>query len=93
MIDQLIEERHNISYITAENGKITEASAFLLFNNVLKCHCLSLSLTSDQDSLFISRILKNFCKIFGIQVSLSTAFQPKTYRQNAIVNQEIKKHL
>ena len=88
----MTKERQYIPCTTDENGTTTEATAYLLLNNIWKFHGLPLSLTSDQDSQFISRIWRNLCKIHGVRANLSTSFDSELEGQSEIANQEIKRH-
>ena len=78
VINWLIKERHYILCTIDKNSTTAEVTAYYLPKNVWKLHRVLLSLISDQGPQFISRVLKNFYKILGIKVHLSTTFHPKT---------------
>lgn len=92
IIDCLLKNRYYIPYTIDKNGTITKSIAQLLAENVWKLYHLLWSLTLDRDPQFISGVWKNFYKILGIFVNLSTIFHSKTDKQSEIINHEIKKY-
>ena len=51
------------------------------------------SIVSDRGPQFVSQFWKEFCRILGIQLKLSTAFHPQTDGQTEIMNQYMDQRL
>jgi transposase InsO family protein len=51
------------------------------------------SIVSDRGPQFVSYFWKEFCRILGIKLKLSTAFHPQTDGQTEIINQYIDQRL
>jgi transposase InsO family protein len=54
---------------------------------------LSESIISDRGPQFVSYFWKEFCRILGIKLKLSTAYHPQTDGQTEIINQYIDQRL
>jgi transposase InsO family protein len=51
------------------------------------------SIVSDRGPQFVSHFWKEFCRILGIKLKLSTAYHPQTDGQTEIINQYIDQRL
>ena len=51
------------------------------------------TIVSDRGPQFISEFWKEFCRILGIQLKLSTAFHPQTDGQTEVINQYLDQRL
>ena len=67
--------------------------ARVLFDTVVKLHCLPRSMISDRDKLFMSHVWKEIFKLFGVNLKFSTAYHPQTDGQTERVNQCLEIYL
>ena len=93
VIDRLSKKRHYIPYTEDNNGTSAEATAELFFWYVCCYHGLPISLPSDRDPQFASKIWDLLCKLLGIKAKLSTAWHPETDGQSKIANQKMERYL
>ena len=67
--------------------------ATLFISHIYRYYGPPESIVSDRGPQFISQFWKEFCRILGIQLKLSTAFHPQTDGQTEIMNQYLDQRL
>lgn len=70
---------------------ITVARVFM--DHIHKLHGLPQEIVSDRYKIFISQFWKEMMRILGIQLNLSTAYQPQTDGQSEKLNQTLEMYL
>ena len=93
IIDWLSKERHYIPCSEEDERTSAEAIAELFLQDVWSKHGLPISMTSDCEPQFVSKMWDSLCKLLGIIAKLSTAFHPETNGQSENANQEAEWHL
>ena len=54
----------------------------LYMDNIVRLHGTLVSIVSDRDARFTSKVWKEFQEAMGTELKFSTAFHPKTYGQS-----------
>jgi transposase InsO family protein len=90
IVDRFSKMRH---YIPCKKTIDAKQLARLFIVNVWRYHGLPNSIVSDRGAQFISAFWKEFCRILGIKVKLSTAYHPETDGQSENANKELEVHL
>ncbi|XP_073153938.1 uncharacterized protein [Henckelia pumila] len=67
-----------------------EKLAMLYMDNIVQLHGVPVSILSDRDPRFVSRIWKSFQQAMGIKVTLSTTYHPQTDGQTERTIQTLK---
>ena len=70
-----------------------EDMARMFITNVYRHKGAPETIVSDRGPQFISKFWKEFCRILGIQLKLSTAYHPQTDGQTEIMNQYMDQRL
>ena len=58
----------------------------LLYDRIYPLHGLPLQIISDRGTQFAAEIFQEWCKLLGIESSMSTAFHPQTDGQTERMN-------
>ena len=93
IINCLFKKRHYIPCSEEDKCTFAEATADLFFQDVWSKHGLPISMMSDREPQFISKMWNFLCKLLRIKTKLSTAFHPETNGQSKNANQEAEWHL
>ena len=93
VIDRLSKERYYIPCSEEDERTSTEATADLFLWDVWSKHGLPISMTSDREPQFVSKMWDSLCKLLEITARLSTAFHPEIDGQSKNANQEAEWHL
>ena len=64
-------------FITVKSTYSVEDYARIFIDEIMCLHGIPLSIISNRDAKFISRILRSFIKGLGTNLKLSTVFSPK----------------
>ncbi|XP_037833532.1 uncharacterized protein LOC112450623 isoform X7 [Kryptolebias marmoratus] len=67
--------------------------AGIMAKEVFRLHGIPKDIVSDRGPQFVSRFWREFCKLLGISVSLSSGFHPQTDGQTERANQEVETKL
>jgi len=67
------------------------AQSFL--DNVFKLHGFPTTITSDRDSIFVSKFWQELMVVQGVHIQLSTSYHPHTDGQTEVVNRCIGTYL
>ncbi|KAI5086478.1 hypothetical protein C0J45_23990, partial [Silurus meridionalis] len=87
VIDRFSKMAHFIPLPKLPSAKET---AQLLLQHVFRLHGLPSNIVSDRGPQFTSNFWKEFCRLLGISVSLSSGFQPQTNGQVERLNQDLE---
>ncbi|KAJ0494407.1 putative nucleotidyltransferase, Ribonuclease H [Helianthus annuus] len=79
IVDRLTKSAH---FLPIREKDSTEKLAKIYLREIVARHGVPLSIISDRDGRFISRIWQSFQKAFGSQLNLSTTFHPQTDDQS-----------
>lgn len=67
--------------------------ARLFYERIYPIHGLPLQIISDRGTQFAAALFQEWCKLLGIQSSMSTAYHPQTDGQTERVNQTLEQYL
>lgn len=67
--------------------------ANLLYERVWVLHGLPLQIISDRGTQFAAELFQEWCKLLGIESSMSTAYHPQTDGQTERVNQTLEQYI
>lgn len=82
------------SYFIPVKQSLTAQQLAVVFNeNILKLYRLPKSVVSDRDKLFTSDFWKEFFKMQGTRLQMSTTYHPQTNGQTESVNQYLESYL
>ena len=70
-----------------------EDMAQMFISHVYRYFGMPQTIVSDRGPQFVSQFWKEFCRILGTKVKLSTAFHPQTDGQTEIMNQYMDQRL
>ena len=90
IIDQLLKERHYISYHLEDQRTSAEKVIKIMLWNIYCLHELPNSIVSDWGSQFVFTLWKSMCKQLKIKTNLSTTYYLETDSQTEWVNQDIE---
>ncbi len=79
--------------IPLKNLPTAMETAEQIFNHVFRYFGIPKDIVSDRGPQFISRVWKNFLKLLGVTVSLSSGYHPQTNGQTERKIQEIGRFL
>ncbi|KAJ0614604.1 putative nucleotidyltransferase, Ribonuclease H [Helianthus annuus] len=79
IVDRLTKTAHFLPIREKDN---TSKLAEIYMREIIARHGVPLSIISDRDGRFVSRIWQSFQEAFGSQLNLSTAFHPQTDGQS-----------
>ncbi|KAG5848674.1 hypothetical protein ANANG_G00101330 [Anguilla anguilla] len=90
VIDRFSKSVHFIPLVKLPSAKET---AELLVIHVFRIHGLPIDIVSDRGPQFISNFWREFCRLIGASVSLSSGYLPQTNGQTERANQDLERML
>lgn len=90
VVDRLTKRAH---FFPITNEFSAKDLANLLYERVWTAHGLPLQIISDRGTQFAADIFQEWCKLLGIESSMSTAYHPQTDGQTERVNQTLEQYL
>lgn len=88
--DWLTKSSHFIALLHRYTAKIV-AEKFI--EGIIKLHSMPKSIISDRDPIFISKFWREFFKMSGTKLKLSSVYHPHTDGQTEVVNHYVEKYL
>ncbi|GKD01031.1 putative reverse transcriptase domain-containing protein [Tanacetum coccineum] len=79
IVDRLTKSAH---FLPIRETDLTEKLKRLYMKEIVARHGIPVSIISDRDSHFTSRVWQSLHKALGTQLDLSTAYHPQTYGQS-----------
>ncbi|WP_353763811.1 DDE-type integrase/transposase/recombinase, partial [Shigella sonnei] len=86
VVDRFSKAAHFIPLAKLPSAKET---AQIIIENVFRIHGLPLDAVSDRGPQFTSQFWREFCRLIGASVSLSSGFHPQSNGQAERANQTI----
>jgi len=90
IVDRLTKRAH---FISINNRFSSKDMAQLLYDKVYLLHGLSLQIISDRGVQYLAELFQEWCKILGIESTMSTAYHPQTDGQTERVNQALEQYV
>ncbi|KAL2098085.1 hypothetical protein ACEWY4_007292 [Coilia grayii] len=90
IVDQFSKMAHFIPLPKLPSAKET---AQAVQQHVFRIHCIPTDVVSDRGPQFTSIFWKEFCRLLGATVSLTSGFHPQANEQSEWANQELEKAL
>jgi len=90
IVDRLTKRAH---FIPINNWFSSKDMAQLLYDKVYPLHGLPLQIILDREVQYLAELFQEWCKILGIESTMSTAYHPQTDGQTECVNQALEQYL
>jgi len=90
IVDRLTKRTH---FISINNQFSSKDMVQLLYDKVYPLHGLLLQIISDRGVQYSAELFQEWCKILGIESTMSIAYYPQTDRQTEQVNQVLEQYL
>ncbi len=90
VVDRFSKAAHFIPLPKLPSAKET---ALIVVNHVFRLHGLPMDVVSDRGPQFVSRFWREFCRLLGATVSLSSGFHPQSNGQTERANQDLERTL
>jgi hypothetical protein len=90
VVDRLTKRAH---FFPITNNFSAKDLAKLLFDRIYPLHGLPLQIISDRGPQFAAEIFQEWCRLLGIESTMSTAYHPQTDGQTERVNQILEQYL
>jgi len=88
IVDKLTKRSHFINNQFSSKNMVQ-----LLYDKVYPLHGLPLQIISDRGVQYLAKLFQEWCKILGIESTMSTAYHPQTDGQTEHVNQALEQYL
>ncbi|XDV50904.1 hypothetical protein PO909_019890 [Leuciscus waleckii] len=90
VVDRFSKAAHFVPLPKLPSAKET---AVAVVNHVFRLHGLPTDVVSDRGPQFVSKFWREFCKLLGATVSLSSGFHPQSNGQTERANQDLERTL
>ena len=90
IVDRLTKRAH---FIPINNQFSSKDIAQLLYDKVYPLHRLPLQIISDRGVQYSAELFQEWCKILGIESTMSTAYYPQTDGQIEHINQVLEQRI
>ncbi|KAK4399252.1 Transposon Ty3-G Gag-Pol polyprotein [Sesamum angolense] len=90
IVDRLTKYSH---FLPLKNPYTASSIAKTFFDNIYKLHGLPVSIVTDRDRVFTSRLWKELFSMAGVSLDMSSAYHPQTDGQTERVNQCLENYL
>jgi len=90
IVDRLTKRAH---FIPIDNWFSSKDMAQLLYNKVYPLHRLPLQIILDRGVQYSAELFQEWCKILGIESTMSIVYYPQTDGQIKCVNQALEQYL
>jgi len=90
IVDRLTKRAH---FIPINNRFSSKDMAQLLYDKVYPLHGLPLQIILDRGVQYLAKLFQEWCKILGIESTMSTAYHPQTDGQTERINQSLEQYL
>jgi len=90
IVDRLTKRAH---FIPIDNWFSSKDMAQLLYNKVYPLHRLPLQIILDRGIQYSAELFQEWCKILGIESTMSIVYYPQTDGQIKCVNQALEQYL
>lgn len=87
VVDRFSKMAHFIALPKLPSAKET---AEVMMNQVFRIHGFPRDIVSDRGPQFVSRFWKEFCRLLGATVSLTSGYHPESNGQTERLNQELE---
>lgn len=90
VVDRLGKSTH---FLALTHPFSTKVVAEKFVNGVVKLQGMPRSIINDRDPIFISNFWREFFKLSGTQLKMSSAYHPQTDGQSEVVNRCVEQYL
>jgi hypothetical protein len=90
VVDRLTKRAH---FYPINNRLTSQDLAQLLYDRIYPLHGLPLQIISDRGVQFSAELFQEWCRLLGIESTMSTAYHPQTDGQTERVNQTLEQYL
>jgi hypothetical protein len=90
VVDRFTKYAH---FFATKHPYTAQTIAQLILDNVVKLHGLPKTIVTDRDPVFLSKFWKELFQLYGVKLTMSTAYHPQTDGQTERVNQCLEMYL
>ena len=90
MVDRLLKRAH---FFPITNEFSAKDLAQLFYDRIYPLHGLPIQIISDRGTQFAAELFQEWCKLLGIESSMTTAYHPQADGQTERVNQTLEQYL
>jgi hypothetical protein len=90
VVDRFTKYAH---FFATKHPYTAQTIAQLILDNVVKLHGLPKTIVTEKDTIFLSKFWKELFQLYGVKLTMSTAYHPQTDVQAERVNQCLEMYL